>query len=317
MTTLPKSEPVTNVSEVLRSIWKKPQKNNNETPTPQPMWVIGAGYGRTSTSSLRAALHRLGIHSYHMKHALIDHLDWWYEHATERLQGKPGKDFESLAHLLSHEGFNATVDDPNCFYFKEFMAMYPEALVVLTVRPTGQSGRGWSQSVLRTTGQIIDLFQRVPWRWFEPFIKLQLMHVWVRQEQLSRITIEDHYSLEDSMALAYDHWVEYVQATVPPDRLLVFAASDGWEPLCEFLAPLPNAQIPQRCQTILANDEPYPFVNDTTSFLTILGVFQKISYVFESLPVVIVPIVCWLMVLVVLWLRRWRRKKQPKKSKEM
>jgi hypothetical protein len=196
------------------------------------------------------------------------------------------------------------------------MEMYPEALVILTVRPNGESGRHWSQSVLRTIGQLIDLLERVPWIWFDLVIKAQLLHVWVRQEQLSRIALKDHYTLEDSMSLAYEHWVEHVQATVHPDRLLVFAASDGWGPLCAFLAPLTKGQIQQRCETILAKDEPYPFVNDTSSLLNAVRALKNISRVFECLPEVIVPIVVCLllMVLVVLWRRRT---KQPKKCKEM
>ena len=41
-----------------------------------------------------------------------------------------------------------------------------------------------------------------------------------------------------------------VQATVPPERLLVFNVKQGWAPLCEFL----GKEVP---------DEPFPFVNET------------------------------------------------------
>jgi hypothetical protein len=44
-----------------------------------------------------------------------------------------------------------------------------------------------------------------------------------------------------------------VQATLAPERLLVFEASDGWEPLCEYLGvPVPA--------------EPYPQTNSTEDF---------------------------------------------------
>ena len=47
----------------------------------------------------------------------------------------------------------------------------------------------------------------------------------------------------------YREWTEEVVATVPADRLLVFAPGDGWEPLCEFLGVLQPAG-------------PFPHVND-------------------------------------------------------
>ena len=38
---------------------------------------------------------------------------------------------------------------------------------------------------------------------------------------------------------------EYVRRTAAPDRLLVFEAKDGWEPLCKFLeVPIPDERYP-------------------------------------------------------------------------
>ena len=45
-----------------------------------------------------------------------------------------------------------------------------------------------------------------------------------------------------------------VQQAIAPERLLVWNASDGWEPLCEFLeVPVPGV--------------PFPHINDRTEFL--------------------------------------------------
>ena len=47
---------------------------------------------------------------------------------------------------------------------------------------------------------------------------------------------------------------EEVSRTVPPERLLVWSVTEGWEPLCEFLAvPVP--------------DMPFPRVNDSREFV--------------------------------------------------
>jgi hypothetical protein len=38
---------------------------------------------------------------------------------------------------------------------------------------------------------------------------------------------------------------EEVRRTIPKDRLLVYQASEGWEPLCRFLGvPIPDAPFP-------------------------------------------------------------------------
>ena len=51
---------------------------------------------------------------------------------------------------------------------------------------------------------------------------------------------------------------DYVKRNAPRDRLLVFEAAQGWEPLCRFLGcPVP--------------DEPYPRVNTTEEFLARAG----------------------------------------------
>ena len=63
----------------------------------------------------------------------------------------------------------------------------------------------------------------------------------------------------------FDSWVTHVKNTVPSDRLLVFEAKQGWNPLCDFLdLPIPI--------------EPYPHVNDTASMLTLFKILRLISY---------------------------------------
>ena len=60
----------------------------------------------------------------------------------------------------------------------------------------------------------------------------------------------------------YHKWVEEVKAHVPPERLLIFEAKDGWAPLCKFL------NVPEP-------DEPYPRTNDTQQMLDMIKVKRK------------------------------------------
>jgi hypothetical protein len=64
-----------------------------------------------------------------------------------------------------------------------------------------------------------------------------------------------HPDLDDpaANAAAYVRWNEQVRRTAPPERLLEWQASDGWEPLCAALGvPVP--------------DEPFPSTNSTAEF---------------------------------------------------
>ena len=49
-----------------------------------------------------------------------------------------------------------------------------------------------------------------------------------------------------ALAEALQAWDKRVMATVPADKLLVYKASEGWEPLCKFLGvPVPSVEFPK------------------------------------------------------------------------
>lgn len=51
----------------------------------------------------------------------------------------------------------------------------------------------------------------------------------------------------------YEQHIQNIKAEVPPDKLLVFTADQGWEPLCHFIG-------------VPAPATPYPNVNSRTEF---------------------------------------------------
>ncbi len=52
----------------------------------------------------------------------------------------------------------------------------------------------------------------------------------------------------------FERWNEEVKERVPPDKLLVYEAKEGWGPLCEFL----GVEVPK--------DNPFPHLNDAETF---------------------------------------------------
>jgi hypothetical protein len=48
----------------------------------------------------------------------------------------------------------------------------------------------------------------------------------------------------DYLILRFKQHIDEVKAAIPPERLLVFEAKQGWEPLCEFLElPVPEGDF--------------------------------------------------------------------------
>src|SRR5436853_403737 len=101
--------------------------------------VIGAGFGRTGTSSLKIALEELGFDKcYHMREVMEhpQHAPIW----TAAYNGRP-VDWDALL-----RGYQATVDWPGCTFYKELMRQYPDAKVLLSVRDPEK----WHTSALNT-----------------------------------------------------------------------------------------------------------------------------------------------------------------------
>ena len=202
-----------------------------------PLDVIGAGFGRTSTMSLKNALQTLGFdRCYHMTEVRQHHPEhrplWAAAHRGEAV------DWEAL-----FDGYRASVDWPSCNLWRELADFYPDAKVILTARDAGQ----WYDSVMRTifpSSQAlrtdVDPQRRAHGEWVNTVI---WQHVFDGQ-------ITDR---EYAIAV-YDRHVASVRDAIEPERLLNFDPQSGWPVLCEFLdCPIP--------------DSAYPLVNTTGEFL--------------------------------------------------
>ncbi|TNF86075.1 MAG: sulfotransferase family protein, partial [Gammaproteobacteria bacterium] len=101
--------------------------------------VIGAGYGRNGTMSLKQALEKLGFSKcYHMMEldqSKDEDVAWLKLHRGEPV------DFHTL-----FEGYQASVDWPSCNFWREQMGAYPEAKVILSERDP----EAWYASIMKT-----------------------------------------------------------------------------------------------------------------------------------------------------------------------
>lgn len=208
--------------------------------------VIGAGFGRTGTLSLKVALERLGYGPcYHMTEVFDKpgHVALW-EAATRG---------ERVDWELVFGGYGATVDWPAAAFYEDLMERYPEARVILTVRDPDrwyESARGTiygvqrvARSPLFSLGALISSRARTMQR--AALMAADL--VWER-------TFDGRFEDRGYAIKVFEDHNRMVGERVPSDRLLVYEVKEGWGPLCDFL----GVDAPE--------GEPFPHLNDAGEF---------------------------------------------------
>ena len=193
--------------------------------------VVGAGFGRTGTRSLKEALEMLGFAPCHHMMEVFTHpeqVPFWDRVAT----GQPF-DWEEL-----FKSYQSSCDWPSCTFYKELADAYPQSKVILSLRDP----QSWFKSVSNT---IMPAMKKPDGK------SLALPGVF-GPLLIGERTFHNDFS-EANMIATYERHNAEVKRTIPRDHLLVFEAKDGWEPLCKFLGvPVP--------------DKPYPLMNTTEEF---------------------------------------------------
>ena len=198
--------------------------------------AIGAGVARTATTSTKAALEELGFdpgYTFVTLFARPDHLDPW----LAAYAGEP-MDWPAL-----FAGFQATVDWPACDFYEPLMEVYPEAKVVLTVRDPEK----WYESMINTIWAVHQAEAQAG-RGPDTDKMSRLREVMIWQGAFDGRFLEKDYAIG-----FFERHTQRVKERVPRDKLLVFDAKEGWEPLCRFL----EVEVP---------DKSFPRLNDTQAF---------------------------------------------------
>ena len=202
--------------------------------------VIGAGFGRTGTTSLKVALEQLGFSKcYHMFEVIHSPEDaaLWQSALEHKTTGEP-TDWS-----VPFKGYKATLDWPGCTFYQELMATYPDAKVLLTTRDP----ESWYASAEATIYQSNQMEEETLPPPMQPFIKMVKALLW---EHTFDGKFEDKaYAID-----VFNAHNEEVKRIVPSEKLLVYNVKEGWEPLGEFL----GVETPK--------GEPFPHLNDRQSF---------------------------------------------------
>jgi hypothetical protein len=203
--------------------------------------VIGAGFPRTGTTSLKAALDRLGFGACHHMYEVLSQ-PGQVERWLPVVSGGP-IDWEHV-----FDGYRSAVDWPASFFWRELTEAYPDAKVILTVR----DAHHWYaslQTMLAGIRGALNATEVAPM--MESMTRFRPV-----MDLMGRATFGDDWSWgaaedEEHAVEVFRRHIETVQESLPARRLLVFEAGQGWDPLCEFLGVEPP------------EGEPFPHLNDT------------------------------------------------------
>jgi hypothetical protein len=197
--------------------------------------VIGAGFGRTGTNSLKLALEQLGFGPCHHMFEVRENPDqfpYWQAAARGDLP-----DWDEV-----FAGYAAQVDWPGARFWRELAEHFPNAKVILSVRPAD----AWFDSFQATIGRFVG----PPEEHADPDRRARaaMVHEMITQQVFGGL-IDDR---AHATRVFREHNAE-VQRTIAPERLLTFEASQGWQPLCDFLG-------------VAVPDTPFPHANSTEEF---------------------------------------------------
>jgi hypothetical protein len=219
--------------------------------------VIGAGFGRTGTLSLKTALEQLGFGPCYHMYELLQSI----EHAAQWNRAHRG-DVESIREPLAD--YRSTVDWPGCAFWRELLDLYPHAPVVLSVRPAAR----WYESFRETVGAVLAAGQDED----PATVPAEFQQVADLRDGVVRDrSFSPSFDVNDRTAViaAYEAHNDAVRATVPEGRLLEFDVAEGWDPLCAFLGvPIPAG--------------PFPHINDRDQFRTLFGLDDSAARVTDD-----------------------------------
>ena len=214
--------------------------------------IIGAGFPRTGTNTLRESLELLGYSkTYHMKQLLVhpENLHYW-----TTLKATGTTNWEAL-----YDGYEATVDFPCYPWYKQHMKQYPDAKVILSIRPfekwyesfysTIWKAQNPPESERKTMGEKIAA---------NPRLQSVMQVMGFAKQTINEEHFQGKFLDKEFMEDIFNKHNEEVKNYVPANKLLVYDVCEGWEPLCEFL----GVSVP---------DELLPHTNKKEDFAAMVG----------------------------------------------
>jgi hypothetical protein len=194
-------------------------------PATEGLQVIGAGFWRTATVSLKVALEQLTDRPSHHMSELVIH-PYQTQGWLRAVRGQPPQ-WSVLLH-----GYGSTLDWPSMAFWRELRQAYPGALVLLSARDPAE----WWQSISKTVLLSAPTAAATPW---DELVLALFAHHFVGRHP-TRAQAINFYNAHNAA----------VRVATPPNRLLQWQPADGWLPLCRALhKPVPTEAFPHKNST--------------------------------------------------------------------
>ncbi len=176
--------------------------------------VIGAGLGRTGTNSLKLALEELlGGPCYHMFEVRErpNDPDVWSAAYAGRLP-----DWQTF-----FANYRASVDWPAAPFWRELSDVFPDAIILLSVRDAD----AWWKSASNTIFPALETY-------FAPEAPAD---GWTGMGRGMMAAFTSQWRDEAAAKDAYLAHNDRVRSTAPAERLVEWHTGDGWDPICAAL----------------------------------------------------------------------------------
>nr|XP_026694836.1 uncharacterized protein LOC108950425 [Ciona intestinalis] len=209
------------------------------------MKVIVAGFSKTGTKSMRAALTELGftVHDY------PEHFQYNGELWRKVLnEGAEKGDFHRM-----YDDVDAVVDAPAFYFWREIHEEFPEAKIILTVRDNEDVWfNSWQNQITQVMKNnfVFKLASSITPTGYKFNQYSSDVGQTVYGMRRSFIPLVFHRSFKLNPTLCKKRYREHnadVIQNAPSDKLLKFNVKDGWGPLCGFLGvQQPETPFPRK-----------------------------------------------------------------------
>ncbi|KAH7183659.1 P-loop containing nucleoside triphosphate hydrolase protein [Fusarium flagelliforme] len=208
--------------------------------------VLVLGMPRTGTLSILAAFQALGYKPFHASmmeqypHLLPLYMEAMQAKFEQTVEPYGRKEFDKL--FLGK--WNVSCNMPGSLMADELIAAYPNAKIILTTRDVDK----WQHSMKES----VDAAAK--WKTFDYLASWDpdRIGLWWRYHKYQH-ALRPKLAPNGEKQAYLDHY-KHINRIVPPERVLNYHVSEGWEPLCKFL----GKEVP---------DVPFPNVNNKNSFL--------------------------------------------------
>jgi len=242
--------------------------------------VVFAGFGRSGTTSLTAALERLGFNPCHGTHIVTNIRGSHYDMSQAIID----QDVPKLIEITESMGYDSTLELHSNFW-REIRELRPNAKYIIILRPYEK----WENSV-NTIQWTFTPIKRYPLLCIPTFYRFNQVLASYTAFTFN-MTMEEgwdhwkHHFSEEATALRKKAHETYVRdakkfAEEDPEHAFIFNLKDGYAPLCEFL----NVPVP---------DEKFPHLNQGYIYTRVGRCFRFIEFILYCLPIGIILLVLW------------------------